>query len=143
VGWELWHWNGKKWSLEKSPTKTVLYSVLATPSGDVYLAGGGGCLFRRNSRGGWTDLSDPKVHKDTIWKMKEFQGRVFLAGEHKLLVTDGQRLTEMKVPLKGSKSFMALDATANRLWVAGDGNVFKYDGQSWTRYLCPDNDPSN
>jgi hypothetical protein len=138
LGGAIWHWNGEKWKELESPTNFGLYAILCSSGGDVYIAGGGGLVFK-GGRKGWTDLSDRTVMDDTIWNMAEFQGKIYLAAYDKLLVTDGGPVQEMKVPLLGKKSFMAMDATPRQLWTVGDDNIFQFDGKKWNRHVLPDN----
>ena len=137
-GGAIWHWDGKKWKQLDSPTNYNLYAVLCTTGGDVYVAGGGGLVFKGGLKG-WTEISDTAVTDETIWDMIEFQGKVYLAANDKLLATDGGPVTEVKVPLKGSKSFLTLDANARQLWTAGDDNIFQFDGKKWVRHVFGDN----
>jgi len=137
-GGAIWHWNGKAWKQLESPTNYNLYAVLCASTGDVYVAGGGGLVFKGGLKG-WTNLSDDGVTDETIWDLIEFQGKIYLAANDKLLLSDGGQVIEVKVPLPGSKSFLTLDANGRQLWTAGDDNIFQFDGKKWKRHVFGDN----
>jgi len=138
MGGAIWRYHGKAWKKLKSPTNRNLRAVCCASSGDVVVAGAKGRVFRGGAKKGWTDLSDPGVQDDFIWDIAEFRGKVYLTAHDKLLVIDGGKLAEVKVPIRGA-SFMKLAANENQLWSVGDDCILKFDGKTWTRHVTADN----
>src|SRR5204863_9556667 len=117
LGGDLWHWDGKTWSPQPSPTNYPLQIVLRASGGDYYIGGTHGLVWKGSPAKGWKPLGDSAVTKETIEDMTEFQGKVYLAAQGKLLVTDGGPVTEVQIPLEGEKAFFAIDSLPSDLWV--------------------------
>lgn len=138
-GGAIWHWNGNCWTRLDSPTNMPLYCVLCSSSGDVYIGGSGGVLLKGREGKGWADLSDPSVKVEVFEDMTEFKGRIYMTATDLLLSTDGKSIEQVDVPIKGEKSYYAIDSVADALWCVGDDCVLQFDGKKWNRYICPDN----
>jgi len=138
-GGAIWHWNGNHWTRLDSPTNMPLYCVLCTSNGDVYIGGSGGVLLKGREGKGWTDLSDPSVTVEVLEDMTEFKGRIYATATDLLLSTDGKSIEQVDVPIKGEKSYYAIDSVADALWCVGDDCVLQFDGKKWNQYVCPDN----
>ncbi|MEW5740410.1 MAG: hypothetical protein AB1938_15885 [Myxococcota bacterium] len=106
--------------------------------GTLTFAGGGGLVFKGSATRRWTDLSDSGVSKETVWDAVEFKGKVYLAAYRRLLVTDGGKVSEVKVPFQDAR-FMKLAANRNQLWAVGDDFILQFDGSHWKRLVSPDN----
>lgn len=135
----IWLFDGKTWSPQASPSSYPLEVVFRSKSGDYYLGGTKGMVWKGSPSIGWKMIGDPSVSTDRIEDIAEFQGRIYLAAERKLLVTDGGPVREVNIPMEGDKSFEAIDALPSDLWTVGDESVFRFDGRNWTRHVCPDN----
>lgn len=136
---EIWLWDGKAWSRQQSPTNFPLHVVLRASSGDYYIGATKGLVWKGSPAKGWTPIGDSAVSTQTVEDMAEFQGKVYLAAQDKLLVTDGGPVQEVQVPLEGEKAYFAIDALPSDLWTVGDESVLQFDGKTWKRHLCPDN----
>jgi hypothetical protein len=139
LGGAIWLWDGKAWSQQPSPTNYPLHAILRASSGEYYIGGTQGLLWKGNPSKGWTSIGDPAVSTQTIEDMTEFQGKIYLAVQDKLLVTDGGPVTEVSVPVQAEKAFFAMDSVPGALWVAGDESVLQFDGTTWKRHVCPEN----
>jgi hypothetical protein len=136
---EIWQWDGRTWSRQESPTTYPLHKILRASDGDYYIGGTQGLVWRGSPAKGWTPLGDSAVTTETIEDMAEFQGRIYLAAQSKLLVTDGGPIREVHVPVDGDKAFFAIDALPSELWVVGDESILQFDGRIWKRHVCPEN----
>jgi hypothetical protein len=135
----IWHWDGTAWIRLESLTNLPFYSVLCASSGDVYIGGSNGLLFKGSASSGWGELTDHALTTDVIEDMAEFQGHVYLCATEDLLRTDGATLDVVDVPVEGEKAFYAIDAVEDGLWVVGDECVLQFDGTTWVRHVSPDN----
>jgi hypothetical protein len=135
----IWHWNGKRWSQLDSPTNYPLYCVRCASSGEVYVGGSKGLMFRGRRDRGWTEISDPNVTEEVLEDLTEFQGKIYAAGTDILVASDGGTLRSIDVPIKGKKAFSAMDATADVLWCVGDEAAIRFDGTQWEKFVCPEN----
>jgi hypothetical protein len=138
-GGEVWRFNGKKWVELDSPTNLQLNRVMCGPGQRVYFSGAAGTLFALEPDGSWHDLGDRKVSKAMFSDMTVFQERVYIAAGDGLLYLEGDQLKSVTGPLEGEPEFLAIDAADDRIWCVGAEEVFNYDGQAWTRHLCPEN----
>jgi len=136
---DLWLWDGKTWSQLQSPTEYPLHMILRASSGHYYIGGTHGLIWKGSPGQGWKPIGDSAVSTQTIEDMTEFQGKIYVAAQDKLLVTDGGPVTEVKVPIEGNKAYFAIDSLPTALWVVGDESVLQYDGAAWKRHVCPDN----
>jgi hypothetical protein len=138
-GGAIWHWDGKRWTELDSPTDYPFYCVLCASSGDAYIGGSNGLLFKGGRDKGWTDLSDAAVTDEVLEDMTEFHGRVYVTATEVLVSTDGGPIEEVKVPVRGDKAYYAIDSGPEFLWCVGDECVLQFDGKKWVRHICPDN----
>jgi hypothetical protein len=135
----LRHWNGKKWTPLDTPTNQH-FNVVLCSKGEVYLGGEGGLVFKGDRKKGWKDLGAREVNEEPIEDMTEFQGKIYMAAEDVLLSTDGTKVEEVKIPVKGKEmGFYAVDSNERFLWSVGHEWVLQFDGKKWTRHECPDN----
>jgi len=135
----IWHYNGKAWNRLDSLTNLPLYSVLCASSGDVYIGGSNGLLFRGNVSSGWLELTDHSVTTEVLEDMTEFQGNIYIAATDILLKTNGKQLKEVNVPIQGEKAYYAIDSVKDGLWSVGDECVLQFDGTNWMQHISPDN----
>ncbi len=137
----VWHFDGRAWTALERPTTYPLFAVLCASSGDVFVAGSNGTLFRGGRGRGWTPLGDPALTRATLVDLAELQGKVYIAGGAALLTIEGDSLARVEVPLAGPLAFDALDVDRDRrsLWSVGDGCVLRCTGARWDRLECPDN----
>lgn len=138
-GGEIWHWDGRHWKSVESPTTYPLYCVLCSSSGDVFLGGSNGLLFKGRLGKGWVDLSDHNVTDETFEDMTEFQGKIYITATELLACTDGSSIKKVTIPIKTKKAFYAIDSLSDSLWCVGDECVLQFDGKNWKQYTCPDN----
>jgi hypothetical protein len=135
----IWHWDGQNWTQLESPTNYPFFSVVCASDGAVYVGGSNGYLFKGTRDLGWTDLSDESVTKQVLNRMCEFQGKIYITAENKLLFTDGGPIEEVDVPVKGHKAFYAIDSGSGVLWSVGDDCVLEFNGKVWKKHTCPEN----
>jgi hypothetical protein len=136
---ETWLWDGARWSSLTAPTNVTFNRVKCLPSGDAYICGDGGSLYRLTKMADWIDLSNPDVSKKSFWDMAFFQGNVYVAAETDLLRVDGAALEVVPLGLRRAPYIVALDADENSLWCVGDQNVYEFNGRETTIHICPDN----
>jgi hypothetical protein len=136
---EVWHWNGRKWSRVDSPTNMPLQCVLCAPDGRAYFCGAGGGLYALAQDGSWDELSNTRVSKSTFWDMAIFNGRIYIAGDDRLLYLERDVLKAVSAPKDGKPRVLAIDASDERIWCVGEDDVFSFDGKNWARHICPEN----
>lgn len=133
------NWNGERWCQLDLPTNLSINYVLYSSDGSVYVCGDGGFINKLSKPNQWLDLSDITITEKSLWSMTEFQGKIYIAAEDKLLWTDGKYLGEITIPLDIELFFMAVDSSHDTLWCVGDENVLMYDGEIWHSIQHPDN----
>jgi hypothetical protein len=138
-GGAVWHWTGQLWNQVDTPTNVSINDVLCSSSGDIYLCGDGGFIFRLTRTWKWHDLSDTALTQQSLWTMVEFRGKIFVAAGDKLLSTNGNTVEEVPVPKDVERNFFSIDAVSDSLWCVGDRDVCQFDGSTWYRHVCPDN----
>ena len=138
-GGAVWHWDGQSWSQLDCPTNLTLNHVLCTSTGDVYFCGDDGFLVKLTKSGQWKELAPDEPTENSLSKMAEFRGSVFVAADSQLLQVDGETVTEVKTPEDMTPAFLSLDAVADSLWCVGDEFIYRYDGSDWHKLVCPDN----
>ncbi len=134
----VFHFDGEEWEEVESPTDYDLERVLVVKQDEVYLSGCGGVLFR-GGRDSWLALTEPD-EKLTFWDMALFEGKVFVCSDDKLFTVDGNELQEVEIPLRGPFRFYRMDAGEGDLWTVGDECILQFDGKTWTRHTCPENE---
>jgi hypothetical protein len=135
----IYHWNGRSWRRSESPTNVDLTCVLCTSSGDVVIAGGGGIVLIGNFTKGWRELTDPSITEETIESAVELYGRPYLGTDEELLrVAAAGTLEAIRVPARPAPSFSAMDVAGDTLWAVGDKFVGRFNGTTWSTFVCPD-----
>jgi hypothetical protein len=136
-GGTIFHYDGKAWSELDSPTDNGLERVLCVKKDEVYICGYGNSLYR-GGVAGWRALTEPD-DSITYWDLAFFQGRLYACTKKQLFVLEGDRLEEVKIPVKRPLGFYRMDADGDELWTCGNECVLQFDGKSWTQYVFPDN----
>jgi hypothetical protein len=136
VGWrgEIWHFDGRRWQQEASPTNVILNRVLCAPDGNAYVCGQAGVLVR-GKPGKW-ELVEHDVTEDNFWGMTWFQGRLWLAtldGLYRL--ADAGRLEPVSMGEGDPLTCGWLDANDGVLWSIGAEDLAFYDGEVWTEVI--------
>jgi hypothetical protein len=134
-----WLWDGSRWSALDSPTNVTLNAIKCTSSGDAYICGDGGTLYRLDAALNWIDLSDRQLSDRPFWDLAIYGDHVYVAAENRLLRTDGRVLEDVALGLTAEPYLFGLSAGRDRLWCVGDENVYEFDGSSVTVHVCPDN----
>jgi hypothetical protein len=133
------HWDGVVWTALESPTNIDLLSVYCATGEQVVVGAGGGIVLVGNKDLGWRDITDPAVTTQLVEAIVEFQGTVYLGTPDHLLKLNAGVLERVATPAGQALSFLSLDTADGALWAAGDESVARFDGVSWTSYLCPEN----
>jgi hypothetical protein len=133
----IFHFDGKRWAAQKSPTEFGLQRVLSVSKDEVYLCGNTNGLYR-GSRSSWKALTryDKSV---TFWDMAWFAGKLYVCSKAKLFVLEKDELVEVKIPVRGPLGFYRMDARDGELWTCGNECVLRFDGKKWKQYVFPDN----
>lgn len=134
------YFDGVKWSLFDSPTDVHLERVFCVGINEVYLCGRDG-VFLKGSRDTWHILGDSD-YREHFWGLAKFRNKVYVCSDKDLFSYDGKQLKKIKVDLGGEINFYRLSATENYLWAtSGREDVYRFDGKTWERLICPDNRP--
>ena len=134
----IWHFDGRIWTRMEPVTGKRLNSVRCTSSGEVYVCGGGGGVFRRRN-GAWESLSLPKEEVREFWQVEVFNGEVYLAGDNQLFRIENGKITAVDTGLKLPPDPVRLHANDGVLWSFGEKYVHFFDGGNWTYLQHPDN----
>jgi hypothetical protein len=133
----IFHYDGTSWRLLDSPTNMGFQRVLCINEEEIYICGYGNSLYRGN-KNGWQALTEPD-DSITYWDMAYFKGRVYVCTKKKLFEIQNDQLEEVEIPVKGPLGFYRMDSDENELWTCGNECLLKFDGETWTQYIFPDN----
>ncbi len=134
------HYDGQRWAMMESPTNASLERVLCLSEDEVYICGRNG-LFFRGAGNQWESLGDPG-YTEHFWGLTKFQDKIYVCSDADLFEFDGNALVKVDTGLDGELSYYRLDATGDELWAtSGREDVYRFDGSTWERLICPDNRP--
>ena len=132
------HYDGAKWSRLDSPTNAHLYCSTVLSSGKVLLAGANGGIYVGDASGFEFVGLEESTHN--FWSAAEFKGKVYLAGsKDSLWSLSGKVLSEVHPTVEGPVTTYRLSATEERLFSAGPDDILEFDGATWNRVDCSEN----
>ena len=137
VGWkgEIWHYDGKLWTLDDSPTNAILHEILMLADGTLFACGHGGVLLKGTGKQ-WeiVDHDGP----DTNWRtLAWFRDLLYLSDGHNLFCLDGNAIVPVRVDDEGQIPVISLHATNEILLaVTADSAFVTDDGQKWKAVPC-------
>jgi hypothetical protein len=139
VGWKgtIYYYDGKRWEKLDSPTNRHLSNVRCVSRDEVYVCGNGGSIFRGHKHS-WEFIGDPEF-TDNFWGMAVFENQLFLAHNLGLMKHDGNELIPIDIDIGKTLSCHRLHGTDGVLWSFGEKELLRYDGNSWTEVICPEN----
>jgi hypothetical protein len=131
------HFDGKRWTREKSPTTSGFQRVICVSKDEVYVCGYANALYRKDGAR-WRALTkrDASV---VFWDMAYFKDKLYVCSKKKLFVLENDALAEVEIPVKGPLGFYRMDARGDALWTCGNECVLRFDGKKWNSYVFPDN----
>ncbi len=135
VGWkgEIWQFDGKTWTPQKSPTQRILTAVCCAANGVVYAAGQKGTLIQgRNDA--WKKVTLKKEASDDLWDLCWFQDRLYIATLSGLYTLEGNALAPVDFGKIKKTTCYSLTTTEGVLWSIGQNDVMSFDGTRWQRY---------
>lgn len=137
VGWggEIWHYDGKIWNQEKSPTNLILTGVTIAPNGIVYACGQRGLILKRENNE-WKIIAEKNNPKFDLWDIKWFKGKLYTSGMSWLFLYDEKN--DNLVPPEdfsgeNPQTFYHLSVADGILWSIGSKDIVSFDGEKWQR----------
>jgi hypothetical protein len=87
VGWDgaIWHFDGRRWNVESSPTNAILSDVIRLPDDEYWICGQMGTVLRGRV-GNWR-LLETGV-QDNLWSLAFFENAVFASSTRQLFRFD-------------------------------------------------------
>lgn len=133
AGWggEIWNYNGRKWTAEKSPTNLTLNAICCAPGGVVSIAGKMGTLIR-GRHGRWATI-DHDATDEEFFSAEWYQERLYLATSAKLYVFHDDVLEPVDFEDVGAASCLQLFKSNEYLWSVGPKDILRFDGRRWER----------
>lgn len=131
---EIWHYDGKNWRQEESPTNIALQRVrcFSGKKGGVYACGAGGTLLRGSPAG--FEVIAPESTKDNLYGLEWFEGKLYVAGLTALYVLEDDALQPVDVGIGEGVTFGDLHANDGVMWSVGARHILTTeDGSSWTQ----------
>jgi hypothetical protein len=135
VGWdgEIWHYNGKRWRKEDSPTDIILTGATVHSDGKVYICGQDGTLLR-GLKGQWEIVADGQT-VDDFWWITSFNDRIYVASMGELYVLEDDQLEPVDLGDAACDTFYVLTQAQGVLWSLGSEDIAFFDGATWTKIL--------
>jgi hypothetical protein len=137
VGWEgeIWHFDGRVWLREDSPTNFILSSVVCASDGTVYACGRHGVIVHGRP-GQWQIVGSEEKIED-FWSIVEYRGEIYIASMQSLFKLSNGDLEEIVFESAEDEdagpTFYQLSVADNCLCSVGETDVMLYDGSTWTR----------
>ena len=133
VGWhgEIWHFDGRDWHAEVSPTNVILNRVYCAPDGFVYACGLRGTLLK-GRHGQWSLVAADAYNLD-YWDLEWFADRLWISSHQGLFTLEGDTLQPVQFDDDAPSTFFHLDAHDGILWTVGSDDIMQFDGQEWER----------
>jgi hypothetical protein len=134
---EIWHFDGKTWRQNVSPTNVLLTKVACdATTGTVWAVGLVGTILRGQS-GQWAEFRN-SLTKGDFWGLAIFAGTVFVASEQGVFKVVGDDLEAVKLSAKTPVTTSYLAASSKEIWSVGDKDIFRSaDGVRWKRLKGP------
>lgn len=132
------YYDGNHWAIMESPTNSHLERVLCVSPNEVYICGKNGSLFK-GSKNFWTFIGN-EDYQEHFWGITRFQNKIYVCSDSHIWVYDGNDLKQIDTGLTGKVSFYRIASAGSTLWAtSGREDIYRFDGSSWSRILCPDN----
>ena len=132
---------GDMWTPERNPAGEWLNSVAADQDGTVWICGRNGTLLKGNAASGFTMVGDPECNEEFL-SVALFRGGVWLSSATSLYTWCSGRLSKVNIDIfPGIRSANRLQAVDDVLWSFGYDDVLRFDGDKWTRFICPGTEP--
>jgi hypothetical protein len=130
---QIWHYDGKNWRQEESPTNVALQRVRCfSGKKGVYACGAGGTLLRGGPDG--FEVIAPESTKDNLYGLEWFEGKLYVAGLTALYVLEDDALQPVDVGIGEGVTFGDLHANDGAMWSVGARHILTTDdGSSWTQ----------
>jgi len=127
---EIWHYDGKSWTQQKSPTDVALTSIRCGPDGLAYVAGLSG-TFLRGHHGQW-DMMRQNTTQDDFWGLAILRGKPYVATDRALYDLRGDDLRPVDLKPLGTVTLRHLDCNTEVMWSVGDKHLAATeDGIHW------------
>ena len=135
---EIWSYDGSTWVERESPTNVALSQILASSSGDVFVAGLAGTLLRGRANR-WILIAQGQC-SDDFWGLAEFNGSVYVATSEGVYRVADDDLVPLNLGQDGGEdvSTSYLHAGDGILVSVGDKDILRTDdGVRWTSMPKP------
>jgi hypothetical protein len=136
-GGKIFHYDGRLWDDVSPATNLNLINIRCVSNDEVYVCGKKGLLLRGNYSG-WRILCDAEMEADA-WDLEFYKSKLYLVLGEKLMVHDGNHLSQVDTKLSPPIDAYHLDSRNGILWSFGEEDLAFFDGNSWTRVIHPDN----
>ncbi|WP_454688036.1 hypothetical protein [Achromobacter aloeverae] len=125
------------WVDQSNPTGEWLNAVAADPSGTVWACGRNGALVQGNAESGFASVGDPGCDENFL-SIAFFNGQVWLCSANAIYTYASGALSKVETGL-APKLLNAhrLQAVGDVLWSFGYDDMARFDGEKWTRFVCP------
>lgn len=125
---EIWHYDGKVWRKEASPTEVTLTCVTRAADRRIVIGGLGGVLITGHP-GTWSILDHGKTRAD-FWSAVTFGDKAMLSTTDGIFALAGTALEP--VPLGAAAATRFLSAVPGKIWSVGGADALSStDGVTW------------
>ena len=130
---QIWHFNGKEWQQENTPTNRNMYAVVCAPDGTVYVGGNSGMLLR-GGPGQWSIIEQAETGSD-IWDLDWFADKLYVSTLNGLFTLENDRLQPVNYGKHTVSSTYQLSVRKGVMWSNGEREIMEFDGETWTRIV--------
>jgi hypothetical protein len=126
------------WVDEFNPSGDWLNAVAAHPaSGTVWVCGRNGALLHGDAKSGFTSAGNLGCYEEFL-SIAFFKGQVWLNSANAIYTFASGALSKVDTGLVPKlQNAHRLQVVGDVLWSFGYDDVARFDGEKWTRFVCP------
>lgn len=134
---------GNRWMNEINPSGEWLNAIDADAEGTVWICGRNGALLTGNAANGFRHVGDPEcneeflsiaLYRDQVWLSSATDVFRYTPGSEKL----SKVYTGIFPDIRSANRLQVADGV---LWSFGHDDIVRFDGETWTRFVCPGTEP--
>ncbi|MBB4130829.1 hypothetical protein [Xanthomonas sp. 3075] len=133
--------SGDRWIPEDNPSGAWLNAIAADQDGTLWICGRNGTLLKGNAATGFSRVGAAGCTEEFL-SVALFGGTLWLSSATSLYTWSSDRLCRVDTGISPDlRSANRLQVADGVLWSFGYDDVLRYDGERWTRLICPGTEP--
>lgn len=126
-----------RWKIEANPSGEWLNAIQAGPDGIVWACGRNGTILKGSASTPFELVGDPECN-DEFLSLVLYRGKLWLSSATSIYIYEADRLSKVRAGIpRDIWSANRLQVVDDVLWSFGPEDILRFDGQEWTRFICP------